>query len=265
MKNFSTIFLGSLLAFGLTLHLSCHGEESTAKAAASAVSRAPQPPVDQSQTAAREQTAPPQHASNPAAAKKAEQEKVISAATDPGRFVRTTPAPVVFNITNPKTAQEHFNFAVDRDRTKQFDEAIVHYKKALELRPDWAIAHFRLARDYQNTGNVDAAIAEWKEAVRYDPHYYDAYIELTDAYRKKGDLKSAAESYEHLLGHPAAQLSVHYRLGYWYKELGERQRAREHLQSYIDLALQRNSKELGTDRYQKAVRTLESLKDEKGQ
>lgn len=187
-------------------------------------------------------------------------DKALSSAKDPDRYVHTKPAVPVFKITNPKTAEEHYTVAVNHDMNKRTDQAIEEYKKAIALKPNWAIAHFRLAMDYRAKQNIDAAIAEWKETTRDDPHFLDAYNALTVAYKEKGDLKTAAEYYEHMLDFPPMRIVVHYRLGFWYKELGERAKARQHLEDYIQLALNSRSKEAGTDRYQKAVRALEDLK-----
>ena len=186
--------------------------------------------------------------------------KGINSVTEPGRFVHTTPAPVILKITNPKTAEEHLAVAIDRHMHNKLDEAIEEYKKALALKPNSALAHFRLGNAYDQKHNREAAIAEWKETIRLDPHYLDAYNALTVAYKEKGDLRTAAEYYEHLLEFPPARTVVHYRLGFWYKQLGDKEKARQHLESYIDLALNPRSKEAGTDRYQKAVRALESVK-----
>jgi tetratricopeptide (TPR) repeat protein len=180
-------------------------------------------------------------------------------AGNPGAFVKTEQSRPELNITNPRTAQEHLNVAMERHYKRDLDGAIAEYKKSLELQPVSSLAHFRLGRAYQEKGDLDNAIAQWKLATRHDPHYYDAYSMLADAYRAKGDLESAAESYAHLLEFPPARMAVHYRVGFWYLELGDKPKAREHLESYIDLALNGKSKEPGTDRYEKAVRALEKL------
>ena len=87
----------------------------------------------------------------------------ITYATHPERFVKAEPAPEKFEITDPKTPEEHFSVAVDADNHKQWDKAIEEYKKALELKPDWAVAHFRLATDYNKEGRTDDATLWMKD------------------------------------------------------------------------------------------------------
>ena len=185
------------------------------------------------------------------------QEKGITYATHPERFVKATPSPTTLNISNPKTAQEHFNVGVDADNHKQWDKAIEEYKKALELKPDWAIAHYRLAVDYKLAGNTSEAIAHWEQATKYDPQFYAAYNRLASIYRSQGNLKKAIEAYTALLNYPPAKLGAHYQLGFSYAELGNRQKAREHLENYRDLALKGSEKQ--TPRFQRALRELQEL------
>jgi tetratricopeptide (TPR) repeat protein len=183
----------------------------------------------------------------------------ITYATHPERFVKAQPTtPVQFNISDPKTAEEHFSVGVEADNHKQLDKAIEEYKKALELKPDWAVVHFRLAMDYNKEGRTDDAIAHWAQAVRYDPQFYKAYDLLAAAYRRQGNLEKAIEAYSGLLKYPPAQLGAHYQMGFSYAELGDRQKAREHLESYRELALK--GKEQESPRFQKALRELQELK-----
>jgi tetratricopeptide (TPR) repeat protein len=183
----------------------------------------------------------------------------ISYAKNPQRFVKMETTEPVFNITDPKTAQEHFNVAVNDDHDQQIDQAIAEYQKALELKPDWALAHFRLAQDYQKQGRTDDAIAHWTQATRYDPQFYSAYDLLAGAYQRQGNLKKAIEAYSALLRYPPAQMAAHYQLGLWYANLGDRPKAREHLEAYRDLAV-KISAESNSDRFQKALRELRTLK-----
>lgn len=231
VRNFSVLCAITVLSIG------CRSPETPATTASASPAKAPAVPAPQ-QT---QSNAPLTYASNP------------------GAFVKTSPQRPELNIKNPKTAQEHMNVAMDLHYKKNLDGAIAEYKKALELQPVWALAHFRLGRAYQEKGDLDQAIAQWKLATHDDPHYYDAWAMLSDAYRVKGDLRNAAASYEHLLEYSPSKMAVHYRLGFWYQELGDKAKAREHLQEYIDLALNGKSKEPGTERYTKAVRQLEKL------
>jgi len=184
----------------------------------------------------------------------------ISYAKNPERFVKVETTEPVFNITNPKTAQEHFNVAVNQDHHHQIDRATAEYRKALELKPDWALAHFRLARDYQKLGRTDDAIQHWELATRYDPQLYSAYDLLAGTYERQGNLPKAIAAYSALLKYRPAQMPAHYQLGLWYAQLGDRPKARQHLEAYRELALKSKSQEHQSDRFRKASKELQKLK-----
>jgi tetratricopeptide (TPR) repeat protein len=239
----------------LTFSLACNSSKSNEKAAS-----APASPEQREGAQSEPQKQPA--AEVPAAPKPAEkqQQKSISYAKNPERFVKMQPAEPVFNITDPKTGQEHFNVGVNDDHHDQFDKAIAEYQKALELQPNWALAHFRMAQDYQKLGRTDDAIVQWEQTTRCDPHFYLAYDLLSAAYARQGNLKKAIEAYSPMLNYAPAQMPAHYQLGIWYAELGDTAHAREHLEAYREIAIKSKSIETKSDRFQKATQELAKLK-----
>jgi tetratricopeptide (TPR) repeat protein len=224
--------------------------------------KAPSVPASMEQGNAA-QPVPSQSPSAPATAAQQppqkQEQKNITYAKDPDRFVKQKPTEPPFNITDPKTAQEHFNVAVNYDHQNQLDKAIAEYQKALELKPDWALAHFRLAQDFQKQGRTDDAIAQWELATRYDPQFYAAYDLLSAAYARQGNLKKAIEAYSPMLNYPPARMPAHYQLGLWYAQLGDVAQARENLEAYRELALKIKA-EQDSPRFQTASKELRKLK-----
>ena len=182
----------------------------------------------------------------------------ISYAKNPERFVKYPTDPPKFNITDPKTPQEHFNMGVYLDNQKQYAKAAEEYGKAVAQKPDWALAYARAGRDYDHLGRTDDAITQWQQALKYDPQFYSMYDLLAGAYERKGDLRKAVEAYNGLLKYPPAQLPAHYQLGLWYAKLGDRQNARSHLQQYLQLAAKMDA-EKESGRFQTATRTLQTV------
>jgi len=238
----------------LSFCLACNSNKPANKAASVPSS------AEQSKAA---QSAPSQPAASQPAAEQQpiekQEEQNITYAKNPERFVKQQPSEVPFNITDPKTAQEHFNVAVNDDHNNQLDQALAEYQKALELKPDWALAHFRMAQDYQKQGHTDKAIEHWTLATKYDPQFYSAYDLLSGAYERQGNLKKAIEAYSALLKYPPAQMPAHFQVGMWYAELGDVPQAREHLEAYRELALKSKSVEVQSDRFQKATKELQKL------
>ena len=60
----------------------------------------------------------------------------------------------------------------------QVDEAIAHYQKALEIKPDYAEAHNNLGNALAGRGQVDEAIAHYRKALEIKPDYAEAHNNL---------------------------------------------------------------------------------------
>ena len=238
----------------LSLCVACNSSQSAKPAAPSSSAEqasAADPATTQSPT------------TEPAAVQKPaekQEQKSITYAKNPERFVKQQASEPTFNITDPKTAQEHLNVAVNDDHQNQLDKAIAEYQKALELQPNWALAHFRMAQDYQKQGHTDDAITHWTLATKYDPQFYAAYDLLSAAYAREGNLKKAIEAYSSMLNYPPARMPANYQLGLWYAQLGDVAQARKHLEAYRELALNSKSVEIQSDRFQKATKELQKLK-----
>ena len=203
----------------------------------------------------RETSSPP--ATTSSATPQAKSDSAISYKTNPEHFIKAEPYRAPFNISNPKTAQEHLNVAINADNQKDWNKAIAEYEKALALKPDWALAHYRIATDYKLIGRTDDAIAHWEQATKYDKQFYPAYNRLASIYRSQGKLQKAIDNYTPLLAYPPATLGAHYELGFAYAQLGQRQKAREHLESYRQLALK--TAEKNSPRFERATNRLKQL------
>ena len=75
------------------------------------------------------------------------------------------------------------------------DEAISHYRKALDLKPAYAQAHYNLAIALVQKGRLDEAIAHYERAVEISPAYFDARNNLGSALLQAGRLNEAIDCY----------------------------------------------------------------------
>lgn len=76
------------------------------------------------------------------------------------------------------SAQDHNNAGVGAALINRFGEAEAHFRRALELAPDYAGAHYNLANLYRDRGRLDDARAEYLQALRYDPRLEAARTNL---------------------------------------------------------------------------------------
>jgi tetratricopeptide (TPR) repeat protein len=65
------------------------------------------------------------------------------------------------------------------------DEAIVHYRKAVDLQPDYADAEFNLGRALFQKGNIDEAIRYWQKTLSIHPADAEAHASLGRALLRK--------------------------------------------------------------------------------
>ena len=76
------------------------------------------------------------------------------------------------------------------------DEAIAHFQKALEIKPDYAEAHNNLGNALLQKGNVDEAITHYQKALEIKPDYAEAHNNLGNALLKKGRVDEAIAHYQ---------------------------------------------------------------------
>jgi Tfp pilus assembly protein PilF len=81
-------------------------------------------------------------------------------------------------------------------RLERYDDAINHFKKYIELRPDTADSYQSLAEALLKKGNVDLAMSNLNKSLSIDKEFVPAIISLGEAYQAKGQKSEARESYK---------------------------------------------------------------------
>jgi tetratricopeptide (TPR) repeat protein len=95
----------------------------------------------------------------------------------------------------PANPRAHYNLGVALDRDRAVPDAILHYREAIRLKPDYVEAHNNLANDLQLTGRLPEALAEIQVAVRLKPDDAEALYNLGNALFASGRPAAAADSY----------------------------------------------------------------------
>jgi len=91
----------------------------------------------------------------------------------------------------PDFFQAHNNLGIllaDRGRT---DEAIAHYRKLLEIKPDYTDAHNNLGILLAKSGRIDEALAHFRKALEIRPDAIGALKNYAVALAQKGQLTAA--------------------------------------------------------------------------
>jgi Flp pilus assembly protein TadD len=81
-------------------------------------------------------------------------------------------------------------------RKARVDEAMVHFREVLKIRPDFAEAHNNLGAAFFQKGQFDDAIASYRKAVQFEPRNAEFQNNLGYALFQKGDLREAIAHYQ---------------------------------------------------------------------
>ncbi len=73
---------------------------------------------------------------------------------------------------------------------EKYEMAEQHYKKAIELNPDFENAHYWLGKVYKQTGAYNQAIEQWKEVLRINPGNQYAFHNLIGSFKSTSRVQS---------------------------------------------------------------------------
>ena len=99
-------------------------------------------------------------------------------------------------------------------KTGHADEAIVHFQKALEIKPDYAEAHNNLGNVLFQKGDVDEAMVHYQKALEVNPDYAMAHNNLGNALLQKGKVDEAIAHFQKALQIKPDYAEAHNNLGY---------------------------------------------------
>ena len=97
------------------------------------------------------------------------------------------------------TVNQILQQAIASHKEGKIDEAEKSYKKAIELKPDYAEAHYNLGVALENLGRLDEAEKSYKKAIELKPDFPEAHNNLGNTLNYKGDLVASIDSYKQAL------------------------------------------------------------------
>ena len=115
----------------------------------------------------------------------------------------------------------HNNLGIVLSQRGEIDEAIAHYRKTLEMSPDFADADYNLGNALLQKGEVDAAIVHCQRAVTIQPNDPEAQVALGNALFQKGLIDESIVHYEKALAIRPYYVAAHYNLGSAFLRKGE--------------------------------------------
>ncbi len=113
----------------------------------------------------------------------------------------------------PDYAEAHNNLGDALLQKGSVDEAIAHCQRALQIKPDFAEAHNNLGDALFQKGSVDEAIAHFQKALQIKPDYAEAHNNLGNALFTKGSVDEAIAHYQKALQITPDSMEAHNNLG----------------------------------------------------
>jgi tetratricopeptide (TPR) repeat protein len=115
------------------------------------------------------------------------------------------------------------------------DEAIAHYQKALQIKPDYVDAHIDLGIALSQKGSVDEAMAYFQKALQIKPDYAKAHYNLGNALLQKGRVDEAIAHYQTALQINPDAVVAHDKLGVALSQKGSVDEAIAHFQKALQI------------------------------
>lgn len=122
-----------------------------------------------------------------------------------------------------------------KDQEKNFSEAESYFKKAIQVKSDYAPAHYQIALLYDAKGELEKAISKLEETKQFAPLDVGLAFQLGVLYYRKGEYQKAKEELERSVLLVPDYANALYFLGLTYDMLGEKSKAIEKFKRVSEL------------------------------
>ncbi len=119
-----------------------------------------------------------------------------------------------------RTITEH-NLGAALQDDQRLDEAIAHYRRAIELSPDYAPAYNNLGTAYRAQGRLPEAIRSYERALTLNPDYQEVHYNLGNALLDSGKIDRAIDEFGRAGEAMASAVEVHNNLGIAFAAKGQ--------------------------------------------
>ncbi len=101
------------------------------------------------------------------------------------------------------------------------EDAIVAYKRALEISPESSSSHNNLGNAYVAKGDYEAAVTSFSNAIRFDQQNAAAHNNLGNAFKALSRSAEAIECYKHAISINPTMVDAHSNLGTAFRQGGD--------------------------------------------
>ncbi len=135
---------------------------------------------------------------------------------------------------DPGSSVAHNNMGTTLFKRGKLEEAVHHYRAALQINPTYAVAHHNLGNALADRGELDEAIRQYREALEFDPKLAQAHYSLGDVLATQGNLAQAIEQFRMALQLDPALADAYYKLGNAFAVKGDADQAIQNYRSALD-------------------------------
>jgi protein O-mannosyl-transferase len=134
----------------------------------------------------------------------------------------------------PDNAEAHNNLGTLLEKMGRTDEALAHYQKALEINPNLAHVHNNLGLLFSNMGRTDEAIVNYQKALEINPEYGDAHYNFGVLLAKTGRTDEAIVHYRKALKLNPDDGKAHFNLGLLLAKTGQTDEVLAHYRKALE-------------------------------
>jgi protein O-mannosyl-transferase len=135
-------------------------------------------------------------------------------------------------VKSPYKPRQHYNLGVVLARTGNLDDAIRHYRTAINFKPDYVEAYYNLGNAFVRKGDVEAAIYNYRNAIKINPDFFKAYYNIARILSNQGKIDEAIYNYQKALSINSEIPQVLYNLS-WIYATSEEKRYRNGINAVI--------------------------------
>ena len=136
---------------------------------------------------------------------------------------------------NANYAEPHNNLGLLLANMGRTNEALAHYRKALEINPNYGGAHFNLGLLLANMGRTDEALAHYRKALKLNPNHSKTRNNIGLMLAQLGRPEEALAHYRKALEINPNSAETHYNLGLLLVSMGRIDDAMAYFQKALEL------------------------------
>ena len=136
---------------------------------------------------------------------------------------------------NPDYAEGHNNLGSALYKLRKFNEAIDSYQRAIKIKPNFSEAYNNLGLAFEELRKFNEAIDSYQRAIKINPEYAEAYNNLGNVYDTNEKVDEAILNYKKAIKIDANFAEAYSNLGHLLKEVGKINEAKDYDNKLLSL------------------------------